>query len=549
MHLVLIETSGNQAYIFATNKLRENVGASELTYRVGTQWTLEAVAKAGGPKLLWQPGSKLREALNDPKQNPPIENSEHSRVEVVVAASGKALLLVRDRETAEAIVSEVTTRALEEAPGLDVRGAVSRDFDWDGCSVAEALKNVHQRFELLRSRLPGPERRFQYLPVAAECVTSGLPAAAYDAKGNPPGPRSAVSLAKQCAAAVGLQRLHGPARDGGTLELPWNTNDLEELGSEWLAVVHADGNGLGQVFLSLDRAVRCDASQTSAWNREYVNIMRSFSTALDACTEAAFRDALAGTHAISTKDHHRRIVPVVPLVVGGDDLTVVCDGKQALRFAQTFLKSCEVHSSRCPEIVDTLQRVGPGSQESRATCVTGCAGIAIVKPHFPFYAAYQLAEQLLASAKKTAKDPKNLRAPWSALDFHILYDASGPDLDRIRRSLLVDGGKTNLTARPFVVTDGAGEPGRRWQDLERWVTAIRENTLPRSMLNNLREGLFQGANTADYRLRLVRHRYQPQGIDALLGDSNEQGSLFYTEEDGRRWTGFLDALEASEFWG
>ncbi|MDW8266683.1 MAG: hypothetical protein RMJ52_15275 [Gemmataceae bacterium] len=44
----MIETHGNQTNIFATNKLGENVGTSELTARVRTGFVLEAVKAAGG---------------------------------------------------------------------------------------------------------------------------------------------------------------------------------------------------------------------------------------------------------------------------------------------------------------------------------------------------------------------------------------------------------------------------------------------------------------------------------------------------------------------
>lgn len=72
MFLVLIETSGNQNFIFATNKLKENIGASELTYRVGTQWLLEIIGDIVNNDNLkiWQDSDLLRQNLLNSRHNP-----------------------------------------------------------------------------------------------------------------------------------------------------------------------------------------------------------------------------------------------------------------------------------------------------------------------------------------------------------------------------------------------------------------------------------------------------------------------------------------------
>ncbi len=76
--LVLIETSGNQHYLYSTNKLKENVGASHLTRLVG-DWVRQAVPDQAG---------------------------------IVLATSGKALVRVKDSGLGRELIEAITRKAL-----------------------------------------------------------------------------------------------------------------------------------------------------------------------------------------------------------------------------------------------------------------------------------------------------------------------------------------------------------------------------------------------------------------------------------------------------
>jgi hypothetical protein len=619
MNLVLIETSGNQAYIFGTNKLRENVGASELTYRVGTEFVLNAVAAAKQGKrsddipeamleqlsLFAEDAEQLRKNLldqNHDKPNLPIEKQDQgdaNAIEVIIATSGKALLLVNSCKVGEQIISDVTMRALRRAPGLSVHGVISKAINLDSSEdVNEAVKEVHERLEQVRLEVPGVNTRFLRLPFVEPCATSGFPASEIIVF-NPYNPAdkevyaySAVTLAKYSRREGGYKRLQKLAP---SFKFPEDIDGLQESFDQlrWLAVIHADGNGLGQIFLDFAKHVKKVKSDEINEGQKYLDFYRRFSLALDVCTVNAFRFAIKELKKRVDKEDDEREekgkrkrkkeVPVLPLIVGGDDLTVLCEGKFAVQFAQDFLTQFERETANDQLEIYDGYRDGIVTQIANASFRVGrlasCAGIAIIKPHFPFHNAYELAEALLKSAKQVKEKVKHkpdgasepLALSCSALDYHILFDASGANLKRIRQSLETDDGATLLYARPYIVTNESdlsqATPeskkwfeSRTWRKLKERVEAMRakdededatRRKLPNSMLHELREGLFDGQQEADARMRLVRDRYKDKGFNDLLADKKDPDTLFFEEEseDGSmRATGFIDALDLVEFW-
>ncbi|WP_239405337.1 hypothetical protein [Frankia sp. Cj3] len=576
-YLVLLETSGNQNFIFDTNKRRENVGASHLIASL-VAWTEESLE---GLVRGWTRRSRV-----------PAHTAE-----LVTATSGDVKVLLTDGKRARELVTRVTRKALEVASGLDVCGVVI-PFQWDDEDpdpVMEAITTAYATLPEVRTRRAGPQSRFPRLPIVDQCTSSGLPAAyLYDetsgrrsprrssAASAEPVPRSHPSAAKLEAARDGYDRLARvtvgwvdptvtrrtapwekppterdrpesaatPAGGSGVGISPWEARDgIEavadylERHAEWVAVVHADVNGLGAVLRNLT------TRQAVEGCRGYVDLLAVYSERIDRAAHEAFRAALdelrcyPGIKKVRRPDASGSFFPVLPLILGGDDLTVVCDGPAALPFTAAFLQAFENR---------TAALLHPKEKQ-----LTAAAGVAVVKQHYPFSSAYQLADDLTDEAKRV----KVKAVGASALSFHVLYDSAATGLDNLRARTTLPGGD-RLVAQPYVVTgnDNAGwADGRRWSDLLARVTALRGTVdptdgdsdrgraLPRSQTHTLRAGLFLGRDTADGRFQLLRNRYGRSGLSALAANS-ERWSLFW-EEGGVHITGLLDAMDAEEFIG
>lgn len=410
---VIVETGANQRYIFGTNKRRANIGASELVHRVGTTWVAEAVSRVAG-------------------------------VTPVVLASGKAILVAASRAAGQEVIGIVTDRALREAPGLGVWGVV-HPFTTDS---DRGLKDAHVELALARANGSHPEMRFPAVPFSQPCVFTGLPAASVGAVGADRDQAISAPFAsvfrvkgrdKEGPSTDGLSRLTeivrqgGPSVEkavpeeldperqvtGGSADVTSRLDPVQNAG--WVAIVHADGNGIGNLFLRV-------AGTTGGEN--LLQSLGNFSSELNSVTE----QAVAAAAVIATERYEQRYARrpeawLLPVIVGGDDVTVILDGRMAIDFTEAFLLQFEALANESRTIGDVNRAVNGDSPP----LVTASAGIAFIKPHHPFSDGYDLAEQLCSSAKDLTRECGNA----SALDYHVLFDSVGREIDAVRESMVV----------------------------------------------------------------------------------------------------------------
>jgi hypothetical protein len=406
IHAYLFEAKSIQSYIFATNRLKEIVGASELVERL-TDIVLDDVLRIVGGSIEW------------------------SR-----RGGGALYAFSADSQAIDRLADLWSLVVRQYAPDLMFvqargQGATAQAAYLDAQPKLLAARNVPQ------ARLP------QAPPPVTRNRRTGEPAVGWSKKGEPVDAATRRKLNHRFWHGANLSKRF--ARDDLWERWPLNltpdhpaddedaADPLDEQGvgdsrdfpfqdeDRTLALVHADGNGLGQLLIYLGGLIEKRPDQESELSRSfYIRLFRRFSEAVTKATQQAAQTA---TREVLAPHKQDGVYPARPIVLGGDDVTILVRSDLALAFTRCFLTRFAVESeAQLQAFQEELDLVSLWAQAKLPTRLTACAGIAYAKASQPLYLLHGLAEGLCKHAKIRAKAHNKVDVPTS-LSFHRVTTA------------------------------------------------------------------------------------------------------------------------------
>jgi len=359
-------------------------------------------------------------------------------------------------------------------PAADAKnGILSRDgghFEALFASGAEAFADAAE--QLLRSNLPGLRFRVSIdgeqrtksqvhlsteLPVLAPCEWTGRGLASDIVEQGDERPAVSLDVARRHKAARRTEDGTAVAVDVASLlsdktklQALNRAQELKDLvGNGYLALIHADGNNVG-------KSKPGDAvGDARFFHQNRVFLRRAVQKAIDA-------------HCPDTGK-----APLIPLMLGGDDLLLVSRAEIALPFIVTL----------CAEL-DAIQKDSTGFK------LTLGVGVVFAKHTIPIHRLHEVAEQLANSAKRRFRGLTDGDAKRSVVDWAVFSTAWVDDPEEVRRRDWLRGSGSELRVLSQRPVDVLGEGTGSLQGL---VNGAEELKLaPRSQLRYLVDQLPHG---------------------------------------------------------
>ena len=391
---------GIQEYIYATNKLQEIIGASEIIDSLGQKFNDKQESNGA-----------IFGVFDELRANGLVE-------QILLNAAGNFRAIVDGKENLKKIVRDLPKKIMQNAYGITISQAAA---PYNGNDYGTASKELERKLKTQRNRPSLPlDMSINFMALAPKTARpivkfDDVLDVSCDQKRKAHG-RWAEKRHKKYEEKC-KKRIWSEESD----EIPFlELKEFSEISNDKnkLAVIHADGNGLGVLVKNLTDEVK---------NTGKLDVIANFSKALDNATKDAYENAIAKTEEVFGKDD----LKIKALILSGDDMTAVCDADIALEFTKNFIEEFEKETDKKkPDIKEKL---------------TMCAGIAYCNEKFPFHYAVALAEELCGAAKKHSKDryvndAEQDIAP-SCLMFHNVQSSNFQSWDKFIKDELTIGGE------------------------------------------------------------------------------------------------------------
>ena len=493
---------GIQSFIFQTNELRDIVGASEMVEQISTKEFSTFCKEMQLPNI------------------PDLEKDSN----YIIKAAGNIKYLFDDKDSCEKVVMHFPKHIANLVPGITISQAV---VPVEG-SLKEAIDELEKRLKAQRSKVSMPIET-GLMGLNRDRRTGGVAFETNSKPGNDGGSEYICEATSK--KRVASREVYRPERENqspnlfskisGTTKIsegkiPFMMEEITSIPDKsWLAIIHADGNGLGMLLQKLGESLKTDVT-----NDDVKNAFSTFSQELDTATreaaQYAFEKVIASDEELMQKINDGKVrYPLRPVLLGGDDLTLIIRADLAIDFTIEFLKAFELRTAERFKFLKEIYKVN-GFENG----LTACAGIAFIKESYPFHYGVHLAEKLTSKAKKFSKKDKEAIPP-SSLSFYKVQSSFVESLEDItHKTLTAHASRVSFDYGPYLLHSSGSLPSI--PDLKQKL-ALMEKLVGKdgeskgiSKLRKWVSELYRDEATADFMLKRIKQIDKNENLTKLL---------------------------------
>lgn len=505
MYLSIYDISGIQKFIFATSKLREQVGGSSIVHNILYELL---------PEVL---GEKKKNGDWSWKENKKLFHFDGKDYNIVYIGGGNAMVLYENYSVMMRKTGEMEKEVLL-LTGCELKlchAFIELDSDENkNKNYADLYNELMKRLAVVKNtpseiKLASGFAINEYHPVTLEPITL------VDVNDK----KKVYGVANHITKREAFHKDKEVGFEGLAF-----ANQFEQFRNQdrksFVAVVHIDGDSMGKQIQKVMNEIGATPNLEESMLK-----MRDISMAIGSLYIETMKMSLENFYIQDKEQEAKKELAFRKIISDGDDITFIISAENAFDFVEEFMRNLHIVSKENHVLKEYDFKV------------SASAGIVFVHDKYPFDEAYDLAEQLCKSAKSVKKDRDDEYKHISSMDFHIVSGGIRTGIEAFRamnyKKINTVNGSNLLNIRPYFFDDEFYPNSyNSFKKLRKEIKA--PNSIARSKLKGLRNAYGEGYEIATSYYEFILSR-EKQGIDnrkeAFYGEDWECRACFFDALD------------------